>query len=327
MNPAGFSGEEGDIWIAENANKEIVGHWAVIPEKIKFGSKTVAVAQAVDAATHPDYRRRGINKTLVKKVCSDAQNRYDFVFSFPREIIYKYRSRHGWKSFRVPEFLRFINYDRPLRSFFSNNFIVCSGKVALKAYQAGKNLFSSPFFKKNPVDSVEIQKINQFPDEIDDFWKELRSEYEMCLERTATFLNWRFSRYLGDYQIFVARSVENKNIAGYMVLKKTRILNIQNVLDVVDLQTLPSEDGCLLNLVDTATKFAKNEGLDLVHCRVPTWHRYATLLSKRGFFSINHTFKLLKIYQPHVLFYPLKKEKISPKILRWFYTLADTDYA
>lgn len=327
LNPAGFWGEKGDIWIAENVNKEIVGYWAVIPEKIKFGFKTVTVAQGVDAATHPDYRRLGIHKTLMKNVCSDAKNRYGFIFSFPREILYKYRSRHGWEDLRIPEFLKFLNYDRPLRSFFNNNFVVWSGKTALKAYQAGKNLLSNPFLKKSTGDSIEIQKINQFPDEIDDFWKQVRSEYEMCLERTATFLNWRFSRHFGDYQIFMARFVQNRNIAGYLVLKRTRILTIQNVLDVVDLQALPGEDKCVLNLIDTAITVAKNEGLDLVHCRVPAWHRYATILSKKGFISTNRTFRLLKMYQPHVVFYHFKNERIIPKIQQWFYTLADTDYA
>ena len=327
LNPAGFRGEKGDIWIAENANKEIVGHWAVIPEKIKFGSATITIAQTVDAATHPDYRRLGINKTLSKNVCSDIQNRYDFIFGFPKEVPYKYRLRQGWKTLRLAEFLKFLNYDRPLRSFFKNDFVVWSGKATLKAYEAGKKLFSCSFVKRSTGDSVEIQRINQFPDEIDDFWKQVRSEYAMCLERTATFLNWRFSMYFGDYQIFIARSVKNKNIAGYLVLKKTRILNIQNVLDAVDLQALPGEDKCVLNLIDTAITVAKNEGLDLIHCRVPTWHRYATILSKRGVICINHAFRLLKIYQPHAYFYQFKNESIIPKVQRWFYTLADTDYA
>jgi len=304
-----------------------VGYWALLPAKIKFGSKTVTVAQGVDAATHPDYRRLGIHKTLMRKVCSDVQNRYNFIFSFPRVILYKYRSKHGWKSFRLPEFLKFLSYDRPLRSFFDNDFVAWSGKTALKAYQAGKKIFSSSFAKKSTLDYIEIQKINQFPDEMDYFWKQVRSEYEICLERTASFLNWRFSRYFGDYQIFLARSVQNKSILAYLALKKTRILNIQNVLDVVDLQALPDEDKCILNLIETAITVAKNGGLDLVHCRVPAWHRYATFLSKKGFFSVNRAFSLLKIYQPHVVFYQFSNERTIPEIQQWFYALADTDYA
>lgn len=325
LNPAGFYGEEGDIWIAEDRNK-IVGYWAVIPESIKLGSETITVAQGVDAATHPEYRRLGIHKTLMKNVCSDAQNRYPFIFSFPRDILYKYRLRHGWKGSRIPEFLEFIDYDRPLRNFSSNNFVVWSGKMALKAFQAAKN-----FFAKTVTDSsgeiVEIYNVNRFPDEIDGLWKEIRLECEICLERTVSFLNWRFSRYFGDYQIFIARSTQNKNILGYLVLKKMGISNIGNILDIVDLQVLPKGNKCLLTLIDTAITVAKNEKLDLIRCWVPPWHRYATFLSKRGFMRLDRIPMFLKVPQHHMAFYPLSNEEAIPNFQRWFYTLADTDYA
>lgn len=327
-NPAGFCGPEGDVWVAESGNK-VVGYWAVIPEKLKLGSETVTVAQACDASTHPDYRRRGIYGTLVRKILSDIQNRYEFLFTFARENAYKALVKYGCTGFRIPgEFVKFINYDRPLRSFFTNNLAVWSGKVALKSYQTGKRLFSFLHRKKSTIDSVEIQRISQFPDEIDDFWKLVRSDYEVCLERTAAFLNWRFSKPFGEYQIYLARSVQNKKIVGYLVVKKTTLLNIQNVLDIVDLQVLPDEDKCVLNLIDTAINIAKNEELDLIHCRVPLWHRYSTLLSKRGFLCMDRLFSWLKIYQPRIVFYPFKKEESIPKIFRqWFYTYADTDYA
>jgi hypothetical protein len=112
-----------------------------------------------------------------------------------------------------------------------------------------------------------------------------------------------------------------------MVLKKTSILNIHNVLDIVDLQSLNGEDECVLNLIDIALHFAKTEGLDLVHSRVPSWHRYAKLLSKRGFILVNQVSRLLGIPRPHVVLYTFGDEPMVPKFPSWFYTLADTDYA
>jgi|GEM_PF-4943800 len=327
LNPAGFWGDKGDIWVAESANGEIIGHWAVMPEKIKFSSKTITVAQGVDAATHPSYRRLGINRTLTGKVFSDVQSRYSLFFGFPRDILYKYRSKHGWKCLPLPEFLNFLNCDRPLKSLFKNSFLVWSGKIALRTYQSGKKFLSGTFARRSTMSDVEIKKIDEFPDEIDDFWENVRSQYGMCIERTTAFLNWRFSRHFGDYHLFLARSVRNKNIVGYMVLKRTMILSIQNVLDIVDLQTLHSADECALNLIDLAITFARNERLDLVHCRVPMWHRYAKLLSKRGFVSVNSLLGLLRLSQPHVTFYSFGNEGIVPRFEKWFYTLADTDYA
>jgi len=160
-NPAGFWGEEGDIWVAESGNK-IVGHWAVIPEKIKIGSQTVTAAQPVDAATHPGYRKRGIYRTLVEELFSDIQCRYDFVFSFPVEVLAKSHIRHGWRVSRLGEFLMFLNYDRPLRRFSNNVFLIWSGKVGLKAFQSGRHIFQrllgGKFVVEALVDSSMCQR-------------------------------------------------------------------------------------------------------------------------------------------------------------------------
>jgi GNAT superfamily N-acetyltransferase len=326
LNPAGFYGEEGDIWIAENADEKIVGYWAVIPERIKLGSETITVAQGVDAATHSEYRKLGIHRTLMKKVCSDAKNRYPFIFSFPIEILYKYRLGHGWKGLRIPEFLEFIDYGGPLRSHSAGNFVVWSRNTALKLFQVAKNFFPKTVANISG-EMVEIDNINRFPDEIDGLWKEIRLECEICLERTVSFLNWRFSRYFGDYQISIARSTQNKKILGYLVLKKRGTSNLGNILDIVDLQVLPKEKKCLLTLIDTAITVAKNEKLDLIRCWVPPWHRIAISLSKRGFMHLDRISKFLKVPQHHMDFYPLLTEGAIPNFQRWFYTLADTDYA
>jgi GNAT superfamily N-acetyltransferase len=327
LNPAGFSGEEGDVWIAENAKKEIVGHWAVIPEKMKIGSKTVTVAQAVDAATHPEYRRRGIFKTLVKKVCSDAADRYSFVFGYPDEIIHKSYLKLGWKDYQLVECYKFLNYDRPFRSLFTSDFLAWLGKVGFKTLRIAKCLSPSVHFEKLKGAPVEIQKVEQFPSEIDDFWRKARLEFEAVLERTSTFLNWRFSKYFGNYQIYIARSIENKSIIGYIVLRKTKTEKIANILDIVDLNALPGEDKCMLSLINNAVTLADKEGLDIVHCRIPQWHEYADILCKIGFVSVNRMFHLMKMYQPRLILYRYKEKGKMPKMHKLYYTLADTDDA
>lgn len=326
-NPAGFWGETGDIWIAESMN-QVVGHFAVIPEKIKLGSETVTAAQIVDAATHPEYRGLGIFKTLVKRVCLETQNRYSFLFGFPNETIYKSYLKLGWRSFGVVEFLKFLNYDRPLRSFFTNHFFAWSGKMALRALRAARYVSPNLLLRKHAGDPVEIKKVEQFPNEMDDFWKLVRSEYETILERTTTFLNWRFSRCFGSYQKYVAQSVENGSIVGYLVLKKTEMRNVQNVLAITDLHALPGENRCISSLIELAIRNGKSNGLDLIHCRIPPWHGYAKILYTLGFISVGRTLQRLKIYKPtYLVFYNFREKKTVPKQQGWFYTLNDTDDA
>jgi len=325
LNPAGFRGEEGDIWIAEASDGEVVGHWAVIPEKMKLGSKTVTVAQAVDAATHPDYRGRGIFKTLMRSVCSDAEKRYSFVFGFPNEL-YRGYEKLGWKGFRMVDFLNFINYDQPLKSYFKSNIIVQFAKVALKMLRARNHLSLSLHFKKPIGSDVEIEEITRFSNEMNDFWKQARSKHQIILERDPSFLNWRFSNHFGNYQKIISRSTETGRITGYMVVKKTSIRGIEDILDIVDLHALQYEDKSLVNLIKFMTDMAKRDGINIIHCRVPEWHKYAKFLCKLDFVPVGRTFEYAKLYQPRLIICPLA-QNAGPDLNKWFFTLADTDYA
>ena len=320
-NPAGFWGEEGDIWVAESRG-QIVSHYAVIPEKIKFGSETITVAQSVDTATHPDFRGKRLFPTLAEKVYSECQDRYRFIYGFPSEMAFKGFLRLGWKDFRIVEFFKFLNYDRSLRNFSSNTFVIWFVKLYLKLLRTLNYLSPSVLFKKHGGSPLEIQKVDQFPDEMDKFWKMARAENEIVIERTTTFLNWRFSKYFGNYQIFIGRSIQDGTIVGYLVLRKEK-----NVLDIADLYALLGEEKLVLNFADMAIKIAKKEGLDMVYCCIPLWHRYVPILSKRGFIRLNRLFRWTKRYQPRAIFYEFSKEVIVPKIQQWFYTLADTDSA
>jgi len=323
-NPAGFYGEEGDIWVAETSDGEIVGHWAVIPEKMKLYSRTVTVAQAVDAATHPEYRGLGIFKSLVKSVCSDVKERYPFIFGFPNEL-YKGYEKLGWMSFRIVDFLNFLDYDIPLKSYFKNSVKYSLAKTLLKALKA-RNLFSFDVrYEKSKANNIKIEEITHFSSEINDFWNSLKTNYGIILERDASFLNWRFSKYLGNYRKFVAISSENDKITGYVAIKQTSIRGIPGVLDIVDLQVSPYDEGTLFELIKFVINYAKFEALNVIHCRVPTWHHYAKILRNLGFIPVGRLLDYA-IYQPRLIIYPLAKNN-HPNLNEWFLTLADTDYA
>jgi len=168
--------------------------------------------------------------------------------------------------------------------------------------------------------------MTRFPKEINDFWKLARLEHDIILERDSSFLNWRFSNHLGNYQKFVARSDETRKITGYIVVKKTSIRGILNILDIVDLHALPCEDKSLMDLIRFVIDIAKSDELNIVHCRVPQWHKYAKFLRKLDFVSIGRTFEYAKLYQPRLIIYPLA-QNTGLDLNKWFFTLADTDYA
>jgi GNAT superfamily N-acetyltransferase len=325
QNPAGFGGKEGDIWIAETSDGKVVGHWGLIPERLKLGSKTVEVAQAVDQATHPDYQGQGISKTLAKNVCSHAKGRYGFLFGYPNET-YKSFEKRGWRSYRISQFLNFVNYSRPLGNYFQNRILLELAKAALKTTRVWNLLEANVHPYKITGEQAEIEEVPEFSEEMDDFWKLSRSEHEIALERDYPFLLWRFSEQLGAYRRFVARSADDGKILGYLVSKKTSIRGIPGILDIVDLHTLPNQDRTVMDLAKFAISMAEKEELNIIHCRVPSWHRFAVLLRKLKFVGVGKALELAKLYQPRIITYPAAHEG-RVDVNKWFYTLADTDYA
>ena len=320
LNPSGFRGQDGDIWVAESEHK-IVGHYALIPEKIKFYSRVIDIAQSVDTATHPDFRGKGVFTALAKKVYSAAKNRYPFLIGFPSAMAYRGFLNMGWKDLSpVPEHTKILDYNSFSNRKFSNPIYSQSAKTLLKTCYHLTQLPKSLKFSSIKGTNVEIEQIKKFSSEFDPFWDKSRMKYNIVMERTSAFLNWRFSKQFGSYQFFIARSTKENEILGYVVIK-----NSINSLDIIDLIALQDQDKAILELIDTAVRTCKDLGLDSIRCWFPKWHKSSNLLVNKGFISLkNLTFRK---NVPKVIFYSFAQDIEIPKSNDWFFTYADTDYA
>jgi len=59
------------VWLAEH-NGKIIGHYGIIPVRMKVGNLHVNASYPNDAAVHPKYQGKGIFSSLVNKCCLDA---------------------------------------------------------------------------------------------------------------------------------------------------------------------------------------------------------------------------------------------------------------
>jgi GNAT superfamily N-acetyltransferase len=79
-NPAGPA----ELWVAEDpATGRIVGCRPLFPWRVRAGGRVLAVRQAGDAMTHPDFRGRGIFSALVVRAWTHLRDQgIPFAFSF-----------------------------------------------------------------------------------------------------------------------------------------------------------------------------------------------------------------------------------------------------
>jgi predicted acetyltransferase len=318
-NPSGFNGSEGDICVAESEGK-IVAHWAIMPEKLRFRSKTLNIAQAVDAATHPAYRRMGLFSTMMKNVFSKAKKRYRFVVGFPTNISYKGSLKYGWRSLSpLPVHIKILNYNSYFRRYYGD---YISGRIRKSLYRASSQIacYSRKVFSsKTAQKRVKIERIESFGDEINTFWERVGAYYGAILERTDAFLNWRFSKKFKSYNILLARSSKD-DVVGYVVSRST----VDTVV-IVDLVTLPNEGDAVSQLIDAAVAEGLTPSVDCVQLCFPRWHENEAILSRKGFTSPVRPI-LKKVYFPQFIYFNLQEGQPVPSAGEWFFTYADTDF-
>lgn len=274
-NPAG----KPIYWLAEY-EKKIVGQYALIPAKIKFGDRVIIGYQSVDTKTHPDYQRRGIFGKLALKSyeCASA----DVIYGFPNKNSYGgFVKKLGWLEVGALDALvKPLNIKNILQKYISS-------KLLLKVGEASVNIITRIFYNTNntpKVDNLKITKISSFDDRIDVLWREISNSYNVMVVRNKEYLNWRYVNVPDViFTIYIAE-MEGK-ILGYIVIKceKQRGLTIGRIFDFI---VLPNQEIAGQMLIQKATEFFRDEKASLILYRLAGTKAYYKMLRNNGYIRL-----------------------------------------
>lgn len=156
------------VLVAEEAGR-LVGLRAFLRWRFRSGERTVATVRAVDTATHPDYRRRGIFSRLTREALEWIEaDGVAFVFNTPNV-----RSRLGYLQLgwldagRVPLRLRPL---RPLRILLPGSKTE-DAEPSLESFPTAADFLASPDFDPSML-----------------HWRDSR----LHTERNRAYLAWRY---------------------------------------------------------------------------------------------------------------------------------------
>lgn len=271
-NPSGH----GIVWVAEKENK-LVGHYALIPRKLKIGDKLVMTAQGVDIMVDPDYRRKGIFSTLERKACSDAFKKgIQMVFVFPNELSYKVCRKLGYRdAVHISEFVRILNPKK----------IKCIDiKVKWRSFLAGKVSDVGQYLNKQP--NMTIEEIDLFDDRFDDLLGGFSERYDVIFERNAVFLNWRYTD-VPSFDYLVYSLEHNQKILGYLVLRCAASDNSHDVRIgyIDDIAFFSGDERVISKLLQVATEHFQRENIDILYCCTVDDTKCTRVLYRKGFFK------------------------------------------
>lgn len=272
--------EPARIWIAE-AGGRIVGLHSLHFMRMTVKGEIVKASQALDAMTHPDYRRQGICTTLERRVLKEAEETGAYlVLGFPVPEIYRLHMKCGWRdvcAFNV--MLKPLNWGRTLATFTR-----LSNERVLRAWTATATRVTDLYCRGRAPSKrgqLRISELSRFDERVNDLWCRIRDEHGIISVRDQEYLNWRYvDTPTQKYKIYAA--VKGGQICGYVVLGSRREtdLAVGSVFDIV--ASLDDRD-LLHGLVAKAVAHFREDRMDLVHSKMVASTVYRKAFSSNGF--------------------------------------------
>lgn len=260
------------IWLAEDSNKKIIGHYSVIPMVMKVGNAYVRGSFSSDAATHPEYQGKGVFSSIVNRCYFDvAQNDIPITYRFANPNLgptYKRYERLGHICFIV-QMIKLLNSELP------------SSKSRRSKLPSSADARRPNEIDESTSNRLEVERIDRFDQGIDRFWDEISNDFPIIVRRDHRYLNWRYvENPAKEYIIYTAS--RGRRIHGYCVLDELCRDNLKlgAIVDILGLQDRWNSVECL---IQTALATFDEHNADAAFTTISEEHRYKALFARAGF--------------------------------------------
>ena len=307
------------IWLAE-VDDQIVGQTCEMLVPFKVGDRVTSAAWGVDFIVLPEFRRHGIGGLLQRAQTDDS----DIFMALSMSPI----SRRGLVKMGFQEAnpvielykLTRVSPDQVRRmvdkKFGTNHILsrVCKARCVAVGLAIPLNLLK---WLRDLLPSLEgmrtmtTERVECFGEDIDHLWSRLAPHFPVIVERSAAYLNWKFTEQPDmKYDIFVAR--RGQTVCGY-VITRTGIPPEARVGIIADLFAAPDDHIAIRRLLVDATQHLRRAGVNgiIAASSVP---EYVVQFAQQGF---NITREIVPMFRS-------KKWPVSAS--GWFMSMGDHDW-
>jgi hypothetical protein len=270
--------------------REIIGCFHGLPQRLKIGGQTYLSCQGVDAATHPDYGGMGVYSSLRRykfELMRETAINFYYVVSAHQLLIDK-NKREGRPAlpFTLEQMLRIHDIDLHLRMDSSEKSLIKRyGYRALRAISRLKGPESDPAKTR---DDLKIEEIKEFDHRIDGFWSNVAAHHKLIIQRDRDYLNWRYCDPRGgEYDVRIAEA--DGRIHGYIVLRVNRYVQNYPTGCIVDLLTLPGQTDVAGELAKYAVEYFDDRDVNMVQVNVLKNSSHEPIFHGLGF--VKHPYK------------------------------------
>ena len=299
--------------------KKIVGHYAVIPVKMKIKDEVYITSLSLDTMTHKYYRGTGIFPTLASKLYKElGESGINITYGFPNEYsINGFVKKLDWFEISsVPIYILPLNFKHLIYRYFKNNFF---------SNFLGNffNFIYKILFKRKLRKNINIIKINEFDYRFNKLWDLAKKEIIIGVVRDKEYLNWRYFRKPEQKYIVFAPHSEDE-LKGYIVLKIEQRFGLRVGL-IMDILTIPSKISYQNDLISHAIYYFKRNNVSIISVIMfPHWRYYHSLKS-------NRFIKMIRFLFPEKIYFgaKLNNDFFDTQLIKepknWYLTWGDTD--
>jgi hypothetical protein len=259
----------------------IVGSHHNTPHNIKIGDRTISASQATDLATHPNFRRMGVNRSINEHNIEHGRDDIFFTFWVTQNPIVKKLNRSGG-NFEFPRpisnLIHLENVNRYLEKKKVENKYLYQIKYSVQKFLS--DLRNQP---SNHVD-FEIVNISNFSERIQVFWDSIKTRYDFAFVLSPEYLNWRYcDPRAGKYEVYSAE--KESEILGFIVTRVNRI-DIENPRGfIVELLVASGRSDVAKALLKESVNNLLAEGVNEIRSWVVEKHFLEPIFLENGFFK------------------------------------------
>ena len=265
-------------WVLETPSGQIVGFHGLVPIRLWVGGRTLHAVSPTTWAADPGtgragltmlarYMQWGANRFLLNTTANSVTSRMHETsdFGMRRIPLVDFDKRLVWV-LDIGTLMRWKLEQRKtsalLRGLAGLPAVAGAADLAVRAMMRAAGGAPSPTGQRSDGISfacapLQIDTVEHFGDEFDALWDRLKDGYDVTMERSAEFLNWRhigIPALLGRAHVLACR--DGSHLLGYVALREPATTTPGHVL-VTDLFYDRARPDAFHNLMNAAFDFAR----------------------------------------------------------------------
>jgi hypothetical protein len=249
-------------------------------------ARSLKAQQSADLAISEDFRGMGLYpKITAAKNEITKEKKVSLAYGLSTTpVVVRSKIKIDQPQFpsQIRHMTRIMDVEKHLRSINPQNKLISKiGYTSLKTLNRVENI-AGVSARLGSESGLEILEATTIDEKMEDFWNDVKDDYNFIVERDKNYLNWRYLDGRGG-KYTLRYAFDGDKILGYIVLRVNRFRESYPEGYIVDLLTPMDRIDVAEELIKDAIRFFTERGVNVVNSLALRGHPFERLLRRRGF--------------------------------------------